>query len=272
LSRSSASSLLAAVLLAAPAAADVRLEVSGAVLSAPPLVEVRVDLTNRGDAPARAVSLEGGLLGRRDRTRLEDDLPPGETRGARLRFAVGSPPPGVHALALHVRYSSDGGPAGPGGESSQRAYLLLALGASPPPAVRIAVADLRLDTSAAVTARLESADGRPHRVRLRLLTPRGLQPFGGEPEVQVPATGASTTALTVLRGGAPRPSRQGVVVLAETVGEDVASASAATAVVEVQPDPAWLPRLRRPLAALAMVLLAAAIYEELRRRRGRTAE
>ena len=73
----------------------------------------------------------------------------------------------------------------------------------------------------------------------------------------------------MLRGSAPRPSRQGVVVLAETVGEEVANASAATAVVEVQPDPAWLPRLRRPLAAVVMALLAAAIYAELREKRRR---
>jgi len=266
LSRWSASSLFAALLFVPSAAADVRLEVSGAVLSAPPFVEVRVDLTNRGDAVAHAVTIEAELLGGRERTRLEGDLPPGQTRGAYLRFAVGFPPAGVHPLALHVQYSRTG--AG-GDAASQRAYLLLALGATPPAAVRLAAPDVRLDTSAAVTARLESADGRAHRVRLRLLTPLGLQPFGTEPEVDVPATGAVLGALKVLRGSAPRPSRQGVVVLAETVGEEVANASAATAVVEVQPDPAWLPRLRRPLAAVVMALLAAAIYAELREKRRR---
>jgi len=240
----------------------VRLEVSGAVQTGPPRLEVRVDLVNRGDTPAVALSVEGELLGRRDAARLET-LPAGQTSSALLRFDVGAPRPGVYPLALHLQYSRSGATV----EASQRAYLLLALGASAPPAVRLAVPDVRIDVTAPVVARLESADARPHRVRLRLLTPRGLQPFGPEPEAEVPASGSVSAELRLLRGTAPRPSRQGIVVLAETVGEEMASASAATAVVDVQPDPARLPRLRRPLAAAAVALLVAALYMELRRKR-----
>jgi len=241
----------------------VRLEVSGAVQAGPPRLEVRVDLANRGDTPAAALSVEGELLGGRDAARLEA-LPAGQTSSALLRFDVGAPRPGVYPLALHLQYSRPGAPTV---EASQRAYLLLALGASVPPAVRLAVPDVRIDVTAPVVARLESADARPHRVRLRLLTPRGLQPFGPDPEAQVPASGSASAELRLLRGTAPRPSRQGIVVLAETVGEELASASAATAVVDVEPDPAWLPRLRRPLAAAAVALLVAALYVELRRKR-----
>jgi len=230
------------------------------------MVEVRIDLTNRGDTAAQGVSVEAELLGRRDAARLPADLPPSATGRALVRFEVGAPPPGVFALALHLRYTPAGATAV---EASQRAYLLLALGANPPPPVRLAVADVRLETAAPVVVRIESADGRPHRVRLRLLAPRGLQPFGPEPEAQVPAAGPVSARLEVLRGSAPRRSRQGVVVLAETVGEDVAGAAAATAVVEVQSDPAWLPHLRRPLAAAAAILLAAAAGLEVGRRRRR---
>ena len=146
-----------------------------------------------------------------------------------------------------------------------------ALGANTPPAVRLTIPPVHLDTMATVVVRIDSADLGAHRVRLRMLTPRGLQPFGSEPEVDVPRFGGVNAEIRLLRGGAPRPSRQGVVVLAETVGEEPASAGAATAVVEVQADPAWMPRLRSPLLALAVLLLAAAGYAEKRRRdrRGR---
>jgi len=68
--------------------------------------------------------------------------------------------------------------------------------------------------------------------------------------------------MRLLRGGAPRPSRQGIVVLAETIGEEPANASAATAMVQVEADPARMPRGRWWLLALAVLLLAAAGYAE----------
>ena len=254
--------------LAVPASAEVRLQTSGAVLSGPPRVQVRVDLANLGDAPARSVSIEAELLGQRRISRLEDELPPQVGGSATFPFDVGALPPGVYPLALHVQYARS---AVAGDSASQRGYLLLALGANPPPAVRLTVPPVHLDTMASVVVRIDSADLRAHRVRLRMLTPRGLQPFGPEPEVDVPRFGGVNAEMRLLRGGAPRPSRQGVVVLAETVGEEPASASAATAVVEVQADPAWMPRSRWPLLAVAVLLLAAAGYAEKRRRdrRGR---
>ena len=254
--------------LAVPASAEVRLQTTGAVLSGPPRVQVRVDLANLGDAPARAVSIEAELLGQRRISRLEDELPPQVGGSATFPFDVGALPPGVYPLALHVQYARS--PVA-GDTASQRGYLLLALGANPPPAVRLTVPPVHLDTMATVVVRIDSADLGAHRVRLRMLTPRGLQPFGSEPEVGVPRFGGVNAEIRLLRGGAPRPSRQGVVVLAETVGEEPASAGAATAVVEVQADPASMPRLRSPLLALAVLLLAAAGYAEKRRRdrRGR---
>ena len=249
--------------LAAPASAEVRLQTSGAVLSGPPRVQVRVDLANLGNAPARAVSIEAELLGQRQISRLADDLPPQVAGSATFPFDVGALPAGIYPLALHVQCARS---AVAGDTSSQRGYLLLALGANPPPAVRLTVPTVHLDTMASVLVRIDNADLRAHRVRLRMLTPRGLQPFGPEPEVDVPRFGGVNAEMRLLRGGAPRPSRQGVVVLAETVGEEPANASAATAMVEVEADPAWMPRLRWPLLALAVLLLAAAGYAEKRRR------
>ena len=238
---------------------------SGTVQAGPPRIEVRVDLANRGDATARGVTLEAELLGQHGQARL-DDAPPGAAGSALFAFDVGAAPPGVHALALHLQYARS---TAAGDTASQRGYLLLALGANPGPAVRVGA-----PTSGSAPppdrGAPESADARLHQVRIRVLAPRGLQPLGPSPTVVVPAKGAVTVEARLLRGGAPRPSRQGVVLLAETVGEAEANASAATVVVDVQADPALLPRLRWPLTALAVLLLAASGYAEYRgRRRGR---
>jgi hypothetical protein len=121
---------------------------------------------------------------------------------------------------------------------------------------------------------LESADGAPHRVRVRIETPPGLQ--APDPaEVAVPATGRGTATVRVWRSSAPRGSRQDLVVIAESI--DVppppsaltapASTLATTPVTAtILPDPAWMPRLRRPLGVLALLLMAAAALLELRRR------
>ena len=257
--------------LAASAAAEVRLQTTGEVLSGPPRVQVRVDLANLGVSAARGVSIEAELLGQRQVSRLEEELPAQAGGSATFVFDVGALRPGVYPLALHVQYPRS---AVAGDTASQRGYLLLALGAKPPAAVRLTVPPVRLDTLATVVVRIDSADLRAHRVRLRMLTPRGLQPFGPEPEVDVQRFGGVKAEMRLLRGGAPRPSLQGVVVLAETIGEEPANASAATAVVEVEADPAWTPRLRWPLVALAVLLFAATAYAEKRRRdrRGRAEE
>lgn len=223
-----------------------------------------MDLANLGDAAARGVTIEAELLGQRQDSRLEDELPAQSAGSATFAFEVGALPPGVYPLALHVQYARS---AVAGDVASQRGYLLLALGANPRPPLALDVPDVPLDTLATVTVRLESADARAHRVRVRMLVPRGLQAYGPDAEVSVPQFGPATAELKLLRGGAPRPSRQGVVVIAETMGEEPANASAATVLVEVQADPAWMPRMRGPLLALAVLLLAAAGYLEHRHRR-----
>jgi hypothetical protein len=249
--------------VAASARAEVRLQTAGAVVSGPPRVQVRVDLANLGNEPAHGVTIEAELLGHRQFSKLEEDLPGQMGGNATFAFDVGALAPGVYTLALHVQYARS---SAAGDTASQRGYLLLALGASPRPAVRLIVPEVRLDTLAPIPIRVESADVRPHRIRLRMLAPRGLQPFGPEPEVSVPPFGSVIGEMKVLRGGAPRPSVQGLVLLAETIGEEPANASAATATVQVEADPARMPRARWWLLALAVLLLAAAGYAEYRQR------
>jgi hypothetical protein len=155
--------------------------------------------------------------------------------------------------------------------TSQRAYLLLSFGANPPEALRLTAAESPLGTRGIVAVRLESADGRAHRARVRVLTPRGLN--ADDPvEVDVPASGAATADVPVLRGSVPRPSRQGILVVAEVLGEDVARAQVVATLIHVSPDPALLPRLRWPLFGAVLALLAAAAVLETRfRRRAREA-
>jgi hypothetical protein len=150
--------------------------------------------------------------------------------------------------------------------TSQRAYLLLSLGANPPAAVRVTASEATIDTRGMVPVRLESADGAAHRVRVRVLTPRGLN-AGPPAEVDVPASGSATTAVSVLRGGIPRPSRQGVLVVAETLGDETPQASVAATLVHVEAFRSVLTALRWPLGILSAALLVGAAAIEVRSRR-----
>ncbi len=227
----------AALLLAAsaPARAQAVLDVSGSVVAVAPRLEVRVEVTNRGDRLAVPVDVSGELLGERREARLEAGVPPGGAGSVRLDFAPAADRPGVHALTLLLEHPVAGTPDAAGNPpvASQRAWLLLALGASPPEAVRLAAEPLRLDVKGDLAVGLQSADGRPHPVRLRVLTARGLRAEGDAVELALPASGTTTVRLPVMRS-----------------------------------DPSLLPRLRVPLLVLGLALVATALlFEILRRRR-----
>jgi hypothetical protein len=264
LSRSPAGSAFLLALLAAPAlAGEVRLDVSGQLRAEDDRLVVRVDVVNRGDASARALRVEGELLGARSEAALAEDLPARAVRSLELRFPQEVPRPGVHPLALHLSYTAEAA-AGQAPAVSQRAYLLLAVGANPAPPVRLGVPDARLARHAVLPIRLESADGAAHRVRLRALAPRGLNALAPDAPVEVPAAGAATAPLTLLRVDAPPGSQAGIVVLAVEVDGPLARTAAATGrVVVVAPPAPWLPRLRVPLLVSALALLAAAVLREL---------
>ena len=264
LSRSPDGSVFLLVLLAAPApAGEVRLDVSGQVRADAGRLVVRVDVLNRGDAAARALRVEGELRGARSEAVLTEALPPHGTRSVELAFPHEVPRPGVYPVGLHLRYSPDGATANTPA-TSQRAYLLLAVGANPAPSVRLAVPDARLARHTVLPIRLESADGAAHRVKLRALAPRGLNALAPEEPVQVPATGTATAPLTLLRVDAPAGSQAGIVVLAAEVDGPLERTAAATGRVEVvAPSAPWLPPLRVALLVSALSLLAAAVLREL---------
>lgn len=221
-------------------------------------LEVRLTFTNRGDTAATSVDVEGELLGRSLRGRLAA-IPAGEDRVLILRYPPEVPRPGVHPLTLVADY---GLPSG-GVRVSQCLFLLLALGARAEPPVTLAIDEVPLDSYGPLTVRMTSADAQAHRLRLRVVTPRGLR-SESPLEVGVPASGEVRARLPLLRAGAPRDSRQGVLVVAEETRGSPARAAVATAVVRVLPDPAWMPRLRWPLLALGTLLLLVALVFEVR--------
>ena len=232
---------------------------------------VRVDLTNRGGVATGPVTVSGELAGHYEEAKVEPGVEPGQTMAAGLVFPREVPRPGVYPLVLLLDYAPRAAAGTTPTALSQRAFLLLTLGATAAAPVRLSAPEVTLRDRAPLAVALESADGRAHRVRLRVLTPRGLNPERIEDEVQVPAAGVATVSVPLLRGAVPRPSRQGVLVVAETLDGEIAQASTSTTVVAVESAPRDLmPRWRDPfLVAAALLLGAAAVLEwrHLRRMR-----
>lgn len=112
---------------------------------------------------------------------------------------------------------------------------------------------------------LESADGSPHSVTLRVATPHGLRAEDPGAPVRVPGAGRVQARLNLLRSGAAHDTRHGIVVVAEAEDGPEARTAAATASVRILPDPSLLPRIRMPMLGLALLLLAASLFVELRR-------
>lgn len=261
-----------ALLLPRPAAAaTARFEVSGTTRTVDPaLLEVVVHLKNAGDAAAQPLQVEGELFEEHSRMRLDRGIRPGETDHVVLQFPLVGARPGRHALVLLAEWP------GPGPQdnaalpamASQRLFLLLNLGAAAEPAVRLLAPELTLETEGRLEVGLESADGAAHRVLLRAHPPRGLNAFGPPIEVAVPAQGRTVAELALLRAGAPRGSRQGVLVHAQALDGERERAEVAATVVQIAPDPALLPKLRPALWTMSALLIAASLWLALRPPRG----
>jgi hypothetical protein len=131
--------------------------------------------------------------------------------------------------------------------------------------VRLAARDVRILYYGDVEVAVQSADGTPHRVRVRVEAPAGLQ--APDPvAVDVPAAGRVTATVRVWRSSAPRGSRQPLQVVAEPL-DGAGTAASQPVFAEILPDPAWMPRVRRPLGVLALLLMAATALLEFRRGR-----
>jgi hypothetical protein len=246
---------------AAPAGAAVRLEVAGEAEPGADGLMVRLDLSNRGDRALPRVDVEGELFGHYAEAALPAGLQAGATERVWLHFPVAPPRPGLHALALNLRY-----PVLDVREpSSRRACLLLALGARAESPLRVSAAPARFETSGTLRVELRAEDGRAHVARVRVLAPRGLNALE-EREVTVPPGAAATAEVPLIRTGASRGESLELIVLAATTTDGVESTATAPARVELFPHRPWLPRLRIPLTVTGALLLAAAVAAELRRR------
>jgi hypothetical protein len=255
-----------ALLIAAPPPAPPAFEVSGSVaLADEDTLDVRVDLANHG-GDSGAVALVGELSGHYDDATVAG-VGAGETGSARLRFPREVGRPGVYPVVLRLDYAPRVAPTDIAVASSRRAFLLLSLGASAPPAVRITAPGVLLADRVLLPVTLQSLDAAAHRVRVRVLGPRGLNAERPRDEVAVPASGGVTVEVPLLRGSVPRGSRQGVLIVAETLDGELARTSTATTTVEVEPDPAWLPSLRVPLVLVGVLLILVAGVIEWRRLR-----
>jgi hypothetical protein len=252
---------LLCALAASRAGAAVRLEVAGDVEPAEDGLLVRVDVTNKGDRPAGRIDVEGELFGHYAESSLFAGVQPGSTQSAWLHFTAAPPRPGVHALALHLRYPviDVHQPA------SQRAFLLLALGARAESPLRVSAAPARFETAGTLRVELGASDGAAHVARVRVLAPRGLNVLETR-EVTVPAGGTAQAEVPLIRTGASRGERLELIVLAATATGGVESTATALAQVELFPHRPLLPRLRIPLTVAGGLLLAAAVAAELWRR------
>jgi hypothetical protein len=246
--------------LAAPARPDAALDVSGRVIASEPRLAVRVTLTNRGEPWLGPIDVAGELDGQRREARLAGGLGRNADAVVTLEFASAPRLPGRHALTLLVEHPLAGLPDAAGNPplASERAFLVLAIGASPDEAVRIETEPLGLDVRGHLAVRLESRDGEAVRVRLRALTPRGLRAEGEPSVVDVPAQGQATASVPIVRAGAPRGSRMALLLVAETPDGPLARTSVAAATVEVENDPSRVRALRPLILAAGLALLAAA--------------
>ena len=238
-----------------------RLDVGGAVEPSADGLLVRLDVSNRGDVPATRIDVEGELFGHHAEGSLPAGVRAGASRSLWLHFPLPPSRPGVHAVALHLRYPVDGA-AEP---ASQRAYLLVALGARAESPLRVSAAPASFETKGALRVELESADGSTHQARVRVLAPRGVNVLE-QAEVSVPAQGTAVARVPLIRTGPSRRERHDLIVLAESTTDGVASTAVARATAELFPHVPVLPRLRVPLAVLGALLLAAAVAAELWRR------
>ena len=256
------------LLIPPPACAEAVLDVSGSVVSLAPQLEVRVVVTNRGDRRASPLDVVGELLGERVEARIAGGVRSGGEGTVLLAFSPVNPRPGTHALTLLLEHPLAGtaDAAGNPPMASQVAWLLVALGASPPPAVRLDAPPLRLDVRGELAVRLESADSEPHQVHLRAATARGIRAEGPGVDVAVPGRGTASAALPILRAGAPRGSRHAVLLVAEATDGPVARTTVAPVPVDIAAFPSMLPGLRPAVLAAGLLLLAAALgYEGWRR-------
>jgi hypothetical protein len=245
----------------------VRFDVSGGASRDESTVLVSLRLRNAGSAAAKQVFVEA-RLGDSMRELEVSRIAAGATHDALLPFPVPSRP-GLHALRLRIESLEDGAPEGTT-RKHQPACVLLAIGETGEKALGVEVPPGSIDVEAHACVRIQSLDHESHRARLFVLPPYGVNVIDAPSEVDVPAQGSASVSIRLLRGSAPRGTRQALLVVAAPLDGAFERAVLASGSLDMAPDPALLPRLRRALAALAVCLLLLALVIEWRAKRAQT--
>lgn len=271
--RSSGALLVLGLALAGPAHGQALLDVSGQVEATDPRLQVRVVVTNRGSRPTAGLDVSGEWRQQHAKARIAAGLAPGASGSVVLDFEVGLAPPGVHALVLLLEHPLEGALDAGGNPpmASERAWLLVALEESPAPDVRLQPSPSRMAVRGVLEVGLVSLDARPHRVSLQVLTARGLRVEAQPPEVDVPASGTARVRVPLMRAGATRGSKHGVLLVAESRDGLPVRTAVAVGQVEVAAEEGLVPRFRRWLFAAAVALLMLALGREVWRVRRRRA-
>jgi hypothetical protein len=247
--------------------AAAKIHIEGEVVALDETLDVRIALSNSGDAAASQIRILASLNDVEREAEVSGELPPGGTR--RLRLAWPVPQRGTHPVMIRLTYHD----AAHAAELQQPAWLLAAVERAPPPAVSVVLPEeLVLRQHVEVPVTLASLDFLPHTVALRFGTPDGLSILGPPGEVAVPAEAEVVQRIRLLRGGAPTGSVQGLVVAATTTDGDSVTTAVATMRVDVRGPTRWTERLRLPAVVVALILLLGATVLEALRYRSRRRE
>jgi hypothetical protein len=85
--------------------------------------------------------------------------------------------------------------------------------------------------------------------------------------VDVPGQGGARVEIVLLHGTAPPESRQGILIVAESLEGPIERMAVGTSAVDIAPEPARLAHARAPIFVLALILLLAGGLAERHRPR-----
>ena len=229
---------------------------------------VTLEMSNVGSEPASDVDITAELAEQRVTRTLPGPIEPNQGAEVVLDFRADVPRPGSHATIIGLSFHS-GRPPIPeqAPTSSQRAFLIFALGATPAPAVSLEVPRIEIVHSKMLPILVRNLEGTQHRAWVRVTTPIGINAQPARLEIDLEPGGSAVVETRILRGSAQREASHGIIVLAGIVDGPLERTVGALGTVRIREDRALMPRLRRPALIAAPFLLLAAVVLEFRRRR-----
>ena len=229
---------------------------------------VTLEMSNVGSEPASDVEITAELAEQRLTSTLPGPIEPGQGAEVVLDFRGEVPRPGSHAAAIGLSFHSGRPPIPEDAPiSSQRAFLIFALGATPASAVALEVPQLEIVHSGMLRILVRNLEGTRHRAWVELTTPVGINAWPARSEIELEPGGSAVFETRILRGSAQREARHGIIVLVGLVDGPLERTVGTIASVWIQEDRALMPRLRRPALVVALFLLLGAAALEFRRRR-----